>query len=343
MSLNRRCRSLVLVLMMLGAVPGAIAQAASPSLNQATILGEEKRIYAGAMPYMDSPTQELEERVVELKGLKPDSSQEQLSDLLPKIGARVYELAQKVPDLISDERVTQTRGPLGNRPSCFSLAGDSSRPGQDIESPGRLEAAITRDCRSGSTPRTQQDFHYIIESRRTQDGTVLDEFRTDKKNQPLQSSARGPIFQGFVGSWIVFWPPNSSQSRFRYLGEQKIGKRETFVVAFAQIPGSVSVPVTLVSKNGTVPILLQGVAWVDPEDFRILQLRTDILAPQWEFGLERQTSKILFGRVDIAQLNLELWLPMEVDARFEDNGLDLREQHFYSHYHMYHATSRIVP
>jgi hypothetical protein len=171
----------------------------------------------------------------------------------------------------------------------------------------------------------------------------LDEFRTDKKNQPLQSSAGGPVFQGFVGSWIVFWPPNSSQSRFRYLGEQKIGKRETFVVSFAQIPGSISVPVTLVGRKGTIPILIQGVAWVDREDFRIIQLRTDILAPQQEFGLEEQTSKILFGPVNIAQLNLELWLPMGVDVRFEDNGVDLQEQHFYSHYHMYHATSRIVP
>jgi hypothetical protein len=320
--------------MALGAVPAAFSQAASPSLNQATIPNEEKRLYAGAEPYMDSPAQDLEKRVGELKGLRTDTSQERLSDLLLKIGARVDELTQKVPNLISDERVTQIREVNGHDKSCLS------HPAAGGEWP---TFPVDNNCSQHVSARSEWAFHYIIESHQTRDGPVLDEFRTDEKNQPLESSARGPVFQGFVGSWIIFWPPNSSQSRFRYLGEQKIGKRETLVVAFAQIPGSVSVPVTLVSKKGTIPILFQGVAWVDRDDFRILQLRTDILAPQQEFGLEKQTSKILFGRVNIAQLSLELWLPMGVDVRFEDNGVVLQEQHAYSHYHMYRATSRIVP
>jgi hypothetical protein len=319
--------------MTLGAAPAAFSQAASPSLNHAKLLDDEKRLYADAKPYMDSPAQELEKSVGELKGLRPDSSQEQLSDLLRKVGARVDELAQKVPDMISDERVTQTRGVTGHDKSCLSHPAVG----------GGWPAFPVEGCSQHVVKRTERAFHYIIESHQTDVGPVLDEFRTDEKNRPLASSAGGPIFQGFVGSWIVFSPPNGSQSRFRYLGDQKIGKRETFVVAFAQIPGSVSVPVMLVRYPENIPVLFQGVAWVDREDFRILQLRTDILAPQQEFGLERQTAKILFGPVGIGELNLELWLPMGVDVSMEDNGVVLQEQHAYSHYHMYHATSRIVP
>ena len=142
---------------------------------------------------------------------------------------------------------------------------------------------------------------------------------------------------------MVFSPSNRSQSRFRYWGEQKIGKREAFVVAFAQIPGSVNVPMMTMNAGKIIPILFQGVAWVDQEDFRIIQLRTDILAPQQEAGLQKETAKILFGPVDIARLNLELWLPMGVDVSAEVQGLALQEQHVYSKYRLYHATSRILP
>ncbi len=306
------------------------SQATPPSLDQAKIRAEETRLYSKAQPYLDGSAPELEKKVRELKGLKSDSSQAQLSDLLFKIGTRVDELVAKVPDLTSDERVTQTQWVVGLAQDCAS---HSRVPGNfPIE-----------NCSQTSGKRIQKDFHYIILSRQTQDGRVLEEFRTNEQNQPLKSGAEGPSFQGFVGSWVIFSPSNRSESRFHYLGEQKIGKRQAFVVAFAQIPGSVNVPVMLVSGGRYVPILFQGVAWVDQEDFRIIQLRTDILAPQQEAGLQRETAKILFGPVDISQLNLDLWLPMGVEVNVEADGLAVQEQHAYSKYRLYHATSRILP
>ncbi len=306
------------------------SQATPPSLNQARIRAEETRLYSEAQPYLDNSAPELEKRVRELKGLKPDSRQEQLSDLLLKIGTRVDELVAKVPDLTSDERVTQTQWVVGLAQDCAS---HSRVPGNfPIE-----------NCSQTSGKRIQKDFHYIILSSQTQDGRVLEELRTNEQNQPLKSGAEGPNFQGFVGSWVIFSPSNRSESRFHYLGEQKIGKREAFVVAFAQIPGSVNVPVMMVNGGRFVPVLFQGVAWIDQEDFRIIQLRTDILEPRQEAGLQKETAKILFGPVDISLLNLELWLPMGVDVSVEANGLAVQEQHVYSNYRLYHATSRMLP
>jgi hypothetical protein len=327
---NRRYCSVALALIALGTLPAAFSQTTSSSWNQAGILDEETKLYSKAQPYLDDSAPELEKRVRELKGLKPDSSQEQLSNLLLKVGTRVDELVTKVPDLTSDERVTQTQWVVGLAQDCGS---HSSAPGNfPIE-----------NCSQTSGKRIQKDFHYIIVSRQAQSGRVLEEFRTDEQNQPLNSSAEGPNFQGFAGSWVIFSPSNRSQSRFHYLGEQKIGKREAFVVAFTQIPGSVNVPMMMVNGGKFVPMLFQGVAWVDQEDFRIIQLRTDILAPQQEAGFQKETAKILFGAVDISGLNLELWLPMGVNVRVEANGLAVQEQHVYSKYRLYHATSKILP
>jgi hypothetical protein len=328
--LSRPCCSLALVLIMAGAVPAIFSQATSPLLNHATIRDEETRLYSEAKPYLDDSAPELEKRVRELKGLKQDSSREQLSALLLKIGTKVDELVDKVPDLTSDEQVTQTQDVVG--------------PVQDCVSHSRtLGNFPIDDCSPTSGSRVHNNFHYIILSHQTRDGRVLEEFRTDEQNQPLESGMGGPNFQGFVSWWVVFSPSNRSESRFRYLGEQKIGKREAFVVAFAQIPGSVNLPAMMVNGGRNIPILFQGVAWVDQEDFRIIQLRTDILAPQQQVGLQKQTAKILFGPVDISRLILKLWLPTGVDVSVQANGLVLQEQHVYSNYCMYHATSRILP
>src|SRR5450755_3990766 len=67
---------------------------------------EAAKLYAGAQPYMDEPLPELKKVVHEAVGLKPAPAQEQLSDLLAKVGAKADELLQKEPDLISDEAVS---------------------------------------------------------------------------------------------------------------------------------------------------------------------------------------------------------------------------------------------
>lgn len=327
---NRSSCSLVLVLFALGAAPGVFSQATTPSSSQAGMQDEETRLYSEAKPYLAESIPELEKKVRELKGLKPASGQEQLSDLLHEIGLKVDELVEKVPDLTSDEYVTQSEGTDGAQDCAASHSGGG----------GELPV---NGCSTSSGSQSQKSFHYIILSHETKDGRVLEESRTDGQNQPVEPGTGGPNFQGIVGSWVVFSPSNRAESRFHYLGEQKIGKRQSFVVAFAQIPGSVNAPVMMVNGGRSIPILLQGIAWLDQEDFRIIQIRTDILAPLPAAGLQKQTAKILFGPVDISQQSLELWLPIRVDVSAKVNGLAFQEQHVYSKYRMFHATSRMLP
>ncbi len=317
---SKLLRRLILLWLTLGALSAAVSQVAPSSSRHAAIRDEETRLYSDAQPYLDDSEFDLEKRIPELKGLD-SSGDEDVSALLLKVGSKVDELIDKVPDLTSDEKVVQIQQ-TGLQAACASHSG----------------------CAPTSGSRTQKLYHYIILSRHTDDGRVLEESRTNEQDQPVESQGAGaPSFQGFVGSWIAFSPYNKGESRFRYLGEQKLGKKKTFVIAFAQIPGAVNLPGLMINGGRTIPILFQGIAWVDQEDFRILQLRTDILAPQLEVGLQKQTAMILFGPVDISQLNLKLWLPVGVDVSVENAGLNFEEQHAYSKYRMYHATIRLLP
>jgi len=152
----------------------------------------EKNIWANAKPYMDDPVPELEEAVPELKGLDPAPGQEQLSSILSRVGSRCFELSQRTPNVISDEKVT-TQMPH-------------------------------------SSP-LQQKFGYLLLSRQTPTGTVVEEYRTDSRGHPWpEQPGTGPSSQGFASMWVRFYPGNQAESRFRYLGQQELDKYKTLVL-----------------------------------------------------------------------------------------------------------------
>jgi hypothetical protein len=171
---------------------------------------------------------------------------------------------------------------------------------------------------------------------------MLQDYRTTLNRKPVSQVTGAPGFQGFVSAWIVFSSLTQVESRFRYLGQQQIHGHSTYVIGFAQIPGSIESPGIIQAGREPVPMLLQGIAWIDQLDFRILRLRTDLLAPLPEIQLQKQTANIVFGTVHIANLASGLWLPQVVNAEMEARGRFLQEQHRYSKYRLYQVKSRII-
>lgn len=272
---------------------------------------------------------ELQLAVPELKGLKPASDQGELVGLLDKIGEKTIEIARNTPNLISDESVTESVK-------------------------GRADL--------------HHDYDYLIVTRIRGNVVGLDEFRVDAKtgdkfqtdfimkddsaawaeleraSQNLTSSESGgpPSSQGFATSWVHFYPRNRALATFRYLGTQKMSGRHVLVVAFAQKPDLVISPAIFRSQGKVVPMYLQGVAWVDPSDFRILRLRTDLLFPLPEISLHRLTASIQFVPTKIDEVQSLLWLPRDVVVTSECGGSTLHEIHKYSKYRLFRARSKIV-
>jgi hypothetical protein len=325
MSPSRMIRAGVSILfLMVGAVlssPPQLRQSAPQPADEGKT--EEAKFYTDAHPYMDEQPAKLKKMVHELEGLEPSSDQDQLPRLLTKIGAEADELLQRVPDLISDEAVSQTEWPA---------------------SEGLMDPGCADECfGTGSGSLRDRAFNYLILVYPTQGRQLLlSEYRTTRNGKPVLPGAGEPNFQGFVSAWVVFSSPNQVESRFRYLGQQQMGGHSTCVIGFAQIPGSTESPSRIQAGSESIPMLLQGIAWVDQSDFRIVRLRTDLLAPQPEIQVQKQTANILFGPVRIARLDSELWLPQAVNLEMEAKGQFFQEQHKYSKYRLYQAKSRIV-
>lgn len=312
--IRRRAARSVSIIFLVASAAGAFPQTQqSPSPSPDQVKAEAAKLYADAHPYLDAPFSELKKVIHELSGMTPASSQEPLPDLLDKVGVQADELLQKVPDLVSDEVVNETRRtiPTGEPLGCVGLACSPARPVSAEE---------------------DQTFHYLILTHPGAFGRVaLSESRTTRKGKLVDPTVQSPNFQGFLPAWVLFYPVNQVESRFRYLGKQQIDGHSTFVIGFAQLPGSMA--------SVERPILLQGIAWVDQSDFRIVRLHTDLLAPLPEKKLQKETATIVFGPVDMTQPNLQLWLPKRVDFEMEANGQFFHEDHNYSEYRLYKATT----
>ena len=322
MSLRRPVRSASVLLVVVGTALAAAPQTREPPSPSAGVAKTEAKFYAETHPYMDEPLSNLRKSVHELAGLEPSPNQDQLADLLAKTGAKADELLHRLPNLISDERVTKSHYAQQSVNSCVGV---ECAP---------LEDAATRD----------EEFSYMIVADAAEGGQLaVSEYRTARNGKPLGKAVEGaPAFQGFISAWIILSSANQTESRFRYLGKQRVDGHATHVLGFAQIPGSVESPGVMVSNGESIPMLLQGIAWIDQSDFRIVRLRTDLLAPLPSIQVEKQTANILFSAVHIPDFATELWLPKAVKLQMEIMGHVVTEEHNYSKYRLYQVKSRIV-
>ena len=197
------------------------------------------------------------------------------------------------------------------------------------------EKVVTKVVPRGRT--WHQQFEYLVVRHETAGEVVLDEYRTDKTK-----SGTAPLTRGNANAWVLFHPGNLAESRFRYLGHQRIEGRATLVLAFAQIPDKVRFPGQVNFAGISVAVLFQGIAWIDESDFRIVRLHEDLLAPRPDMYLRALSSDVLFAEVRLPKLAETLWLPREAKTTWDFKGEVVEQIHRYSGFRLYATKSKIV-
>src|SRR4029077_16893599 len=82
-------------------------QSPTSAPDPAQLKAEESSLYPDAHPYIDGTFDQMKKEMHDLKDMEPASNQESLPHLLAQIGAKADALLRQVPDLISDEVVTE--------------------------------------------------------------------------------------------------------------------------------------------------------------------------------------------------------------------------------------------
>ncbi len=273
--------------------------------------------------YVDYPWQKLRSIVPALKGLKPASDQRNLSAIMEKVGQFIASSTQKIPDLISREDTHYLE---------TDISGHTDIVNSPFSKPQQLQLPRSTHC------------NYLILFNRDASGAAhVEEYRSDvTQENGIVDKNRSVHGFGFANQWLLFSPANQPDFRFRYLGEQKNGGRETYVIAFAQIPEQTKTPGELSSGGLSVPFFYQGVMWVDQSTYAIVSIRTDLQAPLHSIHLQQLTTEMHFHPVSIKKIDGELWLPQEVQITASQEDHLFAERHLYSNYHLYRTQSRIM-
>jgi hypothetical protein len=312
-----------------------------PAVSPCQVLPGGTSAVAQVPVYVDEPIEQLKMMVPDLGRLKPDAdhdpgdsesatpSQDKTEFILTKTGAVIADQLHRLPNLISTEEVRQ---PIA------TLKTDTV--------PWQEQMKGVQDAVPVTEYKTRVFDYRIVRKQKASSGNVLDEFRTDRHGQPIDDSAHNsqrPFSIGFATMWLIFLPGSLQESRFRYLGQQEIGSRETYALAFAQIPEGAGMSAVIESGFGRCSTPLQGVVWIDQSTFQIVRMQTDLLAPLPGIELNQLRSLLSYGPVKIAGLKLLLWLPSDVETTWQTTRHAGEESHVYSHYRLFQSTARILP
>ena len=269
-----------------------------------------KNLTAKAVTYVDIPLDRLIKLIPELKDLQPTADPKQLPVILKNTGHNVDTFVSNVGDLIANEDLTQQR----------------------LNPNGKIKAK----------QRTQDD--YLILQHGYEWGANA-EYRMDKSGNRLGAVGLEKgylVTAGYALSSISFGTNTQAQCNFRYLGDQKLGVRDAFVLAFAQRPGEVTFT-TVMRGTGMheTDMYTQGILWIDKSNFQILRLRTDLLEPNKEIRLNQVTTDVSFSQVQLQNNPDPLWLPNDVTVFIEIANQKYRNLHHYTNYRRYQVAVKI--
>jgi len=260
--------------------------------------------YHWSDPLLNWPLKKLYDRIPALKGLEPATSHPHLTEVLDRVGARVEAFRRNFVNTTSTETIEETR----------------TKPD------GTPEKHVRR-----------QQFRYLMLASRYQEDS-LTEYRTDFAGHEQAPRDPKPGFVrtlGFASMPLLLSPEHQPAYDFKYLGSQVIDGRKTEVIGFAghPVPEAVSGRYLLFGKP--IPLIVQGVAWVDASCFEILQMHTDLLAPLMFAGLPRLTTEAVFRQVSFRKSSPPIWLPQVVEVTAEFYGRTYHNRHTYSDYQLF--------
>lgn len=251
-----------------------------------------------------SPIDYLHDTARQLKGLAPAKDQSKLKPILTAVGKNIAALFKDFQNTTSLEKIHM----------------------ELLRRDGKIANSLN------------EKFHYLCLMPSDPDVPGFTEYRQKidpDDGPPGNPEKRYMLTSGFVSAALIFYPTFQSQSKFRYLGRQRMDGRESYVIAFAQLPLKTELVGMFSYGDKSMPTFEQGLAWIDTQNDQIVRLRTDLLRPLPKIRLKEETTQIDYQDVHFKKLAQGFWLPRDVTVTVAWNGKKLRNVHQYSGFRLF--------
>ena len=302
----------ILTFLLCSEMPGQNTEVGlNPSLRQVQTLDKNERLTVSNYVVTELPAKKILKYYPEIKGFVPATSQDELTNLLAKVGANEDLFVYGVPNLVSREEATREK----------------------LDSHGWVQGL----------PLTSGRYSYLIRAHTTGEGIRFTEGRTDANWQQINPIVFNDfsLSKGFALFPLQFHPLHQTTAQFRYLGRQVLDNRQDYLVAFVQEPERSQLAGRIMVNGREFPVAYQGIAWIDPDNFQIARMRIDLLKPTPEVG--SQMTDIQFSEVRLPLVTKSLWLPRDVLVTRPTKDGAVREKHQFSDYRVFVSQPDVAP
>jgi len=185
------------------------------------------------------------------------------------------------------------------------------------------------------SPETRS-FTYVVSVSRNSLGTfLLDEYRNGKEDAeqfPAHTASRGSPAMA-----LLFHPALASDFEFRCEGLGQWAGRSAWQVHFAQRPDR-PIRIRSYSVGGrSAGLALEGRVWIDPGNYQVLRLESELMRPIKEIELTHEHFTIAYEPVQFRSTGQQLWLPQVAELYVERKGKRFYRRHVFSDFMLFNV------
>jgi hypothetical protein len=177
-------------------------------------------------------------------------------------------------------------------------------------------------------PEEKRQFEYVVAISRNRLGTfLLEEYRdgnTDASRFPSRVATNGlPALD------LIFHPVLAGDFQFKCEGLGQAAGKAAWQIHFAQRADKLVRIRSYVVGERTFRVYLEGRAWIDPGNYQVIRLESELQKPIPEIDLSKEHIVIHYAPVEFRTQKTEIWLPQKAELYVERKGQRYYRQHTY--------------
>jgi TolA-binding protein len=264
--------------------------------------------------------------------------------LYPKAGDSVQKQAEEFEQLYTDQPKGQNVDPSvtrvssdGQCPLAEILGGAGLRATELVDNLQRFTATEqieNIEFRRNGTARTptRELYEYVAElAENPRRGFWIEEYRRSRTQNEYPSL----LDTGTAGFALMFHPKIVGNFEIHCAGQTYIQGIPAWQLNFMEGEDPNKSFNAIRIKDSQYQLRFKGQAWIGVENYNILRLETDLVAPLPEIHLQVEHFDVAYAPVSFAGQNLRLWLPENASMHISYRGHHYQRVHRFSHFQLF--------
>ncbi|HET9308707.1 MAG TPA: DUF1570 domain-containing protein [Candidatus Sulfotelmatobacter sp.] len=278
---------------------------------------------------------------VKAEYLAASGRMEQARGLLPTVREQDSLIPENIasapsPEPATAEKVFQQVQDEISCPLSHILEGASERATEMVENLQRFTATEKiehTEFRKNGKPRysANQVFSYVAEIDQASGSFWVEEYRSAKtQGEPPPLSDTGTA--AFA---LIFHPQKIGNFEFHCEARTEVKGISAWQLRFEESPDPRKSFHQIRIDRSIYQLRFKGRAWIAADDYQILRLQTDLVAPISQIHLQQEHLDITYAPVDFDKRKLRVWLPENASMQIRYRGHSYQRVHNFSHFQLF--------